>query len=150
MSGNPRQASAPVISHGLAPERARQHQLAGSRQPSVETLVGGGAAAVKAVAQPGLGLEAVSLGGGEQTHAGPGALSSRLRAAEDPVLAAEGEGLACQVSCRLCHAANGCLSARICAVTAASRSGLSVTAPVGDQFRVGHDDHEGLSSRALV
>jgi putative transposase len=41
-----------------------------------------------------------------------------------------------QGSCLLCHAANGCLSACICAVTTASRSGLSVTALIGDQSRV--------------
>ena len=44
---------------------------------------------------------------------------------------------ACQDSCRLVHAANGCLSmCSECALMTESRSGLSVTAPTGDQFRV--------------
>jgi hypothetical protein len=44
---------------------------------------------------------------------------------------------ACQGSCRLPHAAIGCLSMPSkCAQTTASRSGLSVTAPMGVQLRV--------------
>ena len=42
-----------------------------------------------------------------------------------------------QGSCRLIHAANGCLSRPCeCVLTMQSRSGLSVTAPMCDQSRV--------------
>lgn len=56
---------------------------------------------------------------------------------------------ACQDSCHLSHAAKGCLF--VLAVTVAttdSRSGLSVTGPVGDQFRVWRDQRAGWRSRA--
>jgi hypothetical protein len=49
------------------------------------------------------------------------------------------------------YAARGCLSgASACAATTASRSGLSVTAPMGAQFRVAPDQRDGLRSRAAV
>jgi thiol-disulfide isomerase/thioredoxin len=55
-----------------------------------------------------------------------------------------------QGSCRLIHAASGCLScASDWAATTESRSGLSVTAPTGDQLRVAPDQRSGLRSRAL-
>ncbi|MEO6447712.1 MAG: hypothetical protein ABIO42_00555, partial [Burkholderiaceae bacterium] len=39
-----------------------------------------------------------------------------------------------QGSCRLCHAANGCISSsRVAIATTESRSGFSVTAPMGVQ-----------------
>lgn len=58
---------------------------------------------------------------------------------------------ACQRSCRLCHAAIGCLSMVFkCSVTTESRSGLSVTGPMGDQLRVWPDHRAGLRSRAFV
>ena len=54
-----------------------------------------------------------------------------------------------QGGCRLCHAANGCLSLLFrCASTTESRSGLRVTAPTGDQSRVLPDQRAGLRSRA--
>ena len=54
-----------------------------------------------------------------------------------------------QGSCRLCHAASGCISLSCDAVaTTESRSGLSVTAPMGDQLRVCRDQRAGLRSRA--
>ena len=56
---------------------------------------------------------------------------------------------ACQGSCRLIHAAIGCLSAVECAAITESRSGLRVTGPVGVQSRVGPDQRAGLRSRAL-
>ena len=57
---------------------------------------------------------------------------------------------ACQVSCRLIHAASGCVSSAVeCAATTESRSGLRVTAPVGVQSRVRPDHRAGLRSRAL-
>ena len=44
---------------------------------------------------------------------------------------------ACQGGCRFSHAANGCLSSLFrCSATTASRSGLRLTAPTGDQSRV--------------
>lgn len=56
---------------------------------------------------------------------------------------------ASQGNCRLVHAANGCLSMRFrYALTTASRSGLSVTAPMGVQLRVLPDQRRGLRSRA--
>lgn len=56
-----------------------------------------------------------------------------------------------QATCRLIHAANGCLLMPFeCALTTQSRSGLSVTAPTGDQSRVSRDHRAGLSSRACV
>jgi hypothetical protein len=59
-------------------------------------------------------------------------------------------GGARQDSCRLIHAASGCLSSAVeSAATTESRSGLSVTAPRGDQSRVGPDHRAGLRSRAL-
>jgi conjugal transfer pilus assembly protein TraF len=55
-----------------------------------------------------------------------------------------------QGSCRLIHAASGCLiSAVECAVMTESRSGLRVTGPVGVQSRVAPDQRAGLRSRAL-
>ncbi|MBB5407428.1 hypothetical protein HDG34_001360 [Paraburkholderia sp. HC6.4b] len=59
-------------------------------------------------------------------------------------------GGARQASCRLTHAARGCLFALIDAIsTTESRSGLSVTAPTGVQLRVWRDQRAGLRSRAL-
>ena len=55
-----------------------------------------------------------------------------------------------QGSCRLIHAASGCLSSAVeCAATTDSRSGLRVTGPVRVQSRVAPDQRAGLSSRAL-
>ncbi len=56
-----------------------------------------------------------------------------------------------QGSCRLIHAASGCVSMHSERVLMMeSRSGLSVTAPMGDQLRVVRDQRAGLRSRALV
>ena len=56
-----------------------------------------------------------------------------------------------QGSCRLCHAANGCFSPARCAMsTSESRSGLSVTAPMGVQSRVSPDQRAGFRSRACA
>jgi PAS domain S-box-containing protein len=56
---------------------------------------------------------------------------------------------ACQGTCRLSHAAKGCLSVACEAiVTTDSRSGLRVTAPIGVQSRVERDQRAGLRSRA--
>jgi len=56
-----------------------------------------------------------------------------------------------QGSCRLGHAANGKVSGvPECVLTTASRSGLSVTVPMGDQLRVLPDQRAGLRSRAEV
>jgi hypothetical protein len=56
---------------------------------------------------------------------------------------------ACQGTCRLSHAAKGCLSVACEAiVTTDSRSGLRVTAPIGVQSRVHPDQRAGLRSRA--
>ena len=56
-----------------------------------------------------------------------------------------------QGSCRLIHAASGCMSMHCeCVLMMESRSGLSVTAPMGDQLRVVPDQRAGLRSRALV
>jgi hypothetical protein len=53
---------------------------------------------------------------------------------------------ACRHSCRLSHAASGCLSGRFrCAVMSASRSGLSVTAAMAFQLRVCPDHRAGLA-----
>ena len=58
---------------------------------------------------------------------------------------------ACQASCRLFHAAIGCMSMHSeCALMMESRSGLSVTAPMGDQLRVARDQRAGFSSRAWL
>ena len=63
-------------------------------------------------------------------------------------LSAEALG-ACQGTCRLSHAAKGCLSVACEAiVTTDSRSGLRVTAPIGVQSRVQPDQRAGLRSRA--
>lgn len=60
-----------------------------------------------------------------------------------------GEIGACQDSCHLSHAAKGCLFVLPVAVaTTDSRSGLSVTGPAGDQFRVWRDQRAGWRSRA--
>ncbi len=54
-----------------------------------------------------------------------------------------------QGSCRLIHAASGCLCSAVeCAATTESRSGLRVTGPVGVQSRVAPDQRAGLRSRA--
>src|ERR1700686_977433 len=54
-----------------------------------------------------------------------------------------------QGTCRLSHAAKGCLSVACEAiVTTDSRSGLRVTAPIGVQSRVQPDQRAGLRSRA--
>ena len=56
---------------------------------------------------------------------------------------------ACQGTCRLSHAAKGCLWVACEAiVTTDSRSGLRVTAPIGVQSRVQPDQRAGLRSRA--
>lgn len=56
-----------------------------------------------------------------------------------------------QGSCRLFHAASGCISSVFDAMaTTASRSGLSVTAPTGVQLRVRPDQRAGLRSRAWM
>lgn len=56
---------------------------------------------------------------------------------------------ASQDSCRPIHAANRVLfSACSCSRMTASRSGLSVTTPIGDQLRVFPDQRAGLASRA--
>ena len=56
---------------------------------------------------------------------------------------------ASQDSCRLIHATNRVLfSARTWSRMTASRSGFSVTAPIGDQLRVFFDQRAGLPSRA--
>ena len=56
-----------------------------------------------------------------------------------------------QGSCRLCHAASGCIPSARCAIASAvSRSGLSVTAPMGVQSRVSRDQRAGLRSRACA
>ena len=58
---------------------------------------------------------------------------------------------ACQGSCRLSHAANGCIGLPAeCVLMMQSRSGLSVTSPMGDQLRVLPDQRAGFSSRALL
>lgn len=72
--------------------------------------------------------------------------SGRGRPALPPRLVAGG---ARQGSCRLIHAASSDIStAGELAVTTASRSGLRVTAPSGDQSRVEPDQRAGLASRA--
>lgn len=54
-----------------------------------------------------------------------------------------------QDSCRLIHAAKGCLSvARDVISTTESRSGLSVTTPMGSQLRVWRDQRFGFRCRA--
>jgi transposase-like protein len=56
-----------------------------------------------------------------------------------------------QGSCRLVHAANGCLgSAFMWALTTESRSGLRVTAPMSVQLRVAPDQRAGFRSRARI
>jgi NAD(P)-dependent dehydrogenase (short-subunit alcohol dehydrogenase family) len=56
-----------------------------------------------------------------------------------------------QGRCRLSHAANGCISSAAVAIaTTESRSGLSVTAPIGVQLRVSRDQRAGLRSRACT
>ena len=56
-----------------------------------------------------------------------------------------------QGSCRLIHAAIGCSFASRCAeATTESRSGLSVTAAMGDQSRVCRDQRAGWRSRAWM
>ena len=55
---------------------------------------------------------------------------------------------ASQDSCRLIHAANRVLFSAWRSRMTASRSGLSVTGPTGDQSRVFPDQRAGLSSRA--
>lgn len=63
-----------------------------------------------------------------------------------PYLASTG---ARQDSCRLIHAAKGCLSvARDVISTTESRSGLSVTTPMGSQLRVWRDQRFGFRCRA--
>ena len=53
---------------------------------------------------------------------------------------------ACQDSCRLIHAADGCLSeSRECVWMIESRAGLRVTGPMGDQLRVLPDQRAGLA-----
>ena len=55
---------------------------------------------------------------------------------------------ASQDSCRLIHAAHRVLFSAWRSRMTASRSGLSVTGPTGDQSRVFPDQRAGLSSRA--
>ena len=51
---------------------------------------------------------------------------------------------ACQGSCRLIHAASGCISdVRECILMIESRSGLRATGPTGDQLRVVPDQRAG-------
>ena len=56
--------------------------------------------------------------------------------------ASGGEPGACQGSCRVSHAATALISA---ATATHSRSGLSVTAPMGDQSRVLPDQRFGFA-----
>ena len=73
-----------------------------------------------------------------------------LEVAEYLLMTREGVG-ARQGSCRLFHAANGCISSlRSDAATMESRSGLSVTAPMGVQSRVSPDHRAGLFWRACA
>ena len=59
------------------------------------------------------------------------------------------EGGARQGSCRVIYAASGCLSSAFeWPWTTESRSGLRVTAPMGDQSRVAPDQRAGLRWRA--
>lgn len=68
---------------------------------------------------------------------------------EGPLTASVIAAGACQGTCRLSHAAKGCLSVACEAiVTTDSRSGLRVTAPTGVQSRVQRDQRAGLRSRA--
>jgi len=54
-------------------------------------------------------------------------------------------------SCRLIHAASGCVfSPGDIIPTTESRSGLSITAPIGVQLRVLPDHRAGLHSRAFA
>lgn len=74
----------------------------------------------------------------------------RFNSEEHPVALQLGGSGACQGSCRLIYAAKGCLrSAFMWSATTESRSGLRVTAPIGDQSRVVPDQRAGLRSRAL-
>jgi len=57
------------------------------------------------------------------------------------------QGSTPQRSARISHAANRCLSAPKCALMIESRSGLSVTALIGDQLRVLPDQLAVLRSR---
>ena len=58
---------------------------------------------------------------------------------------------ACQATCRLVHAASGCLSMPFkCALMMESRSGLSVTTSTGFQLRVWPDQRAGLAALASV
>lgn len=58
-------------------------------------------------------------------------------------------GGASQGSCRLIHAINCFVSSALsCLRMTASRSGLRVTAPIGDQSRVRPDQRAGFRSRA--
>jgi predicted transcriptional regulator len=67
----------------------------------------------------------------------------------DGFVKSAGDTGACQGTCRLSHAAKGCLSVACEAiVTTDSRSGLRVTAPTGVQSRVQRDQRAGLRSRA--
>ena len=83
----------------------------------------------------------------------PSVLSRQSRAHQDGDInssAARWHAGARQGSCRLIHAASGCLSSAVeCAATTESRSGLRVTGPVGVQARVAPDHRAGLRSRAL-
>jgi hypothetical protein len=55
----------------------------------------------------------------------------------------------CSPSRGVIHAAKGSVATGVeCALTMQSRSGLSVTAPTGDQSRVSPDQRAGWSSRA--
>ena len=61
--------------------------------------------------------------------------------------ASEGVG-ARQATCRLIYAASGCITFSKWALMTQSRSGLSVTAPMGSQLRVLPDHRAGFDSRA--
>jgi hypothetical protein len=76
---------------------------------------------------------------------------AQAQAATEVAAAAEGdvETGARQGSCRLIHAANGCLSREPeCVLTTESVSGFKVTASMGVQLRVAPDRRRGLRSRA--
>src|SRR6185437_9726351 len=62
------------------------------RQQRIDVAVFGGGQAGERAGEPGMGFEAVGLGGGEQAHDGSGALTSRFGTGEVPVLAADGDG----------------------------------------------------------
>jgi putative transposase len=142
------QALRPTPDHALTPEE-RQRLLEVANEPRFADMPP--ARIVPALADEGVYLASESSFSRVLREAGQSCHRGRAKAPRKsrPPTTHVATG-ACQGSCRLIHAARGCLlsSGRQPAGVAGSRSGLSVTTSMRCQLRVCRDQRRGLLSRA--